>query len=103
MMKTMKLNDMETKEIEICEEMLKLRDWLNENGIGWEDVSDSIISRTRFVVNGYFFSVVHGFDTYGGINIFGKDSGLLECMTGSGVVGCLTAEDVIEMVKEKQQ
>jgi hypothetical protein len=55
MMKTMELNDMETKENKICEEMLKLRDWLNENGIGWEDVSDSIISRTRFVVDDYFF------------------------------------------------
>lgn len=98
----MKLN--ETEEVKICEEMLKLRDWLNENGIGWEDVSDEWISRTHFVVNDCFFSVVHGRGTYGGVSCFGKDYGLLECMIGNHEpIGYLTAEDVIEMIKEKQQ
>jgi hypothetical protein len=48
--------------------------------------------------------VIHGRGTYGGVSCFGKDHGLLECMIGNNEpIGYLTAEDVIEMVKEKQQ
>lgn len=28
--------------MEICEEMQKLRDWLDENGINWEDNSEDL-------------------------------------------------------------
>ena len=28
--------------MEICEEMQKLRDWLDENGINWEDNSEEL-------------------------------------------------------------
>lgn len=28
--------------MEVCEEMQKLRDWLDENGINWEDNSEDI-------------------------------------------------------------
>lgn len=28
--------------MEVCEEMQKLRDWLDENGINWEDNSEDL-------------------------------------------------------------
>ena len=94
----------------VCDEMKKLRKWLDENNIEWKDVSTDFpvnnICRTHFWVNGYFFSVIHGFGSYGGKRYYAEgftDMGLLECMIGNHEPeGWLTAEDVIEKIKEKQ-
>ena len=95
----------------VCKEMKKLRKWLDENNIEWEDVSTDWpfynICRTHFYVNEYFFSVIHGYGSYGGKRYYVdgfKDLGLLECMiNGNEPEGCLTAEDVIERIKEIQK
>lgn len=99
----------------ICEEMSKLRNWLDEQGIKWEDmsqdllpdspdelVSESWIVRTRFIVNGKKSSVINGFCTYGGYRFRPDDNeglleewGLYECPVGN-----LTAEDVINKIKQ---
>lgn len=45
--------------LEICNEMKKLRDWLNKNNIFWYDDSDDFgdfaMIRTKFSVSGYNF------------------------------------------------
>lgn len=101
--------------VEVCEEMKKLRKWLDEQGIQWFDDSDDPeiigkkyqICRTKFEIGNYDFSVIHGFGTYGGKwyydgEFFDKD--LLECRSGNHEpVGWLTAEDVIERIKEMQK
>lgn len=95
--------------------MKKLRKWLNEQHIEWFDDSDRPgvvrkkyeICRTKFEINGYGFSVIHGFGTYGGKRVYKdvyKDRGLLECsISENEPVGYLTAEDVIKLIKEKQK
>lgn len=111
----------------MCEEMKKLRSELDRRGIEWKDVSsimpefaidemvskgvdrqiaDSSIFRTHFEYNGYDFSVIYGYGTYGGIEPFtGIDRGLLECMTekvnGGEPVGHLTAAEVIAIVEKE--
>ena len=78
--------------MEVCKEMQKLRDWLDENEICWEDVSEDFgkgipseidyelwICRTHFEVKGHEISVINGYGTYGGYGLFSKDNnGLLE-------------------------
>lgn len=80
--------------MEVCEEMQKLRDWLDENGINWEDNSEDLcrhmpddfvpeyeiwIVRTQFTINNDFISVIKGHGTWGGYGIYGKNNqGLLE-------------------------
>lgn len=78
--------------MEICEEMQKLRDWLDENKIEWEDHSETStddkeynpwICRTWFDIKNKRISVINGYYTYGGISIIdGKNEGLLEVMGG---------------------
>lgn len=103
--------------MEVCKEMQKLRDWLDENEICWEDVSEDFgkgipseidyelwICRTHFEVKGHEISVINGYGTYGGYGIFSKDNqGLLETMGlwygDDSVKGYLTAEEVINKVK----
>ena len=92
----------------VCEEMKKLRKWLDENNIEWKDLSTNMpfnnICRTHFTVNGYFFSVIHGYGSYGGWDSFYRDQGLLECMIGNHEpVGWLTAEDIVEQIKDIQR
>lgn len=94
----------------VCEEMQKLRDWLDQNSIQWLDVSDDFadgfwICRTHFYIDEYKVSVINGSGTYGGF-IFGKEqsnAGLLEVWADrSGEpVGYLTAEDAIQLLKDK--
>lgn len=91
----------------MCEEMLKLRKWLDEQKIEWWDDSECIdtlyqMHRTKFMVDGNLFSVINGVGSYGGcVYVGAKNLGLLECWDEKGApVGYLTAEDVIKMVKE---
>ena len=99
----------------ICEEMAKLRNWLDEQGIKWEDMSEDLLHgspiepdreswvvRTRFIVNNKNSSVINGFCTYGGYMFNNEDNdglleewGLFEHPTGN-----LTAEDIINKIKQ---
>lgn len=86
------------------QEMIKLRQMLDDMGIKWEDVSshyevkeitiDLSIYRTHFEHKGRHISVIIGHGTYGG------NEGLLEMWDGNGEPeGYLTAEEVIERIK----
>ena len=96
----------------VCEEMKKLRKWLDDNNIEWIDYSDysfmdqevlfisGEINRTRFTVGNNKWSVIHGFGTYGGYTNYYKDEGLLELRIGEDEpIGHLTAEQIIEKIK----
>ena len=98
---------------EICPEMLKLRDMLDEMNIDWEDDSDPItpttiecrIYRTHFYHNGDDYSVIYGYGTYGGWNRFLEkgDPQLLELMINKGEpTGGYTADDIINIMKERE-
>lgn len=87
------------------QEMIKLRQMLDNMGIEWEDVSckdvssyyvtiDLSIYRTHFEYKGRHISVITGHGTYGG------NEGLLEMWDGNGEPeGWLTAKKVIERIK----
>ncbi len=104
--------------MEVCEEMKKLREALDDMKIPWEDHSEEYDSdfpiwfcRTWFHCEGKLYSVINGFATYGGwfgINpgIEEKDNlGLLELMSpeSDGPIGFLTAEEIIKKIKEKMK
>lgn len=90
----------------MVDEMIKFRNLLDKNNIKWIDKSDEgFIDRTHFNHRNYFFSVVNGFGTYGGINVLnGHDhnAGLLElmsnCVNGGEPIGSLTADEAIKIV-----
>ena len=92
----------------MCNEMIKLRQMLNDRGIKWEDASTVYyqfkfyIHRTHFTFNGIDYSVINGSGTYGGYISFGHNEGLLELMggeiNGGYPVGWLTAEQVLKEV-----
>lgn len=112
--------------MQICEEMVKLRDALTKRGISWIDKSDiksedeiqkvikfgiaheyadTSIFRTHFEINGNLWSVINGYGTYGGYDPFiGKNYGMLECMAScvnnGEPVGYLTAVEVMQMVEQ---
>lgn len=93
-----------------CDEMIKLRQRLDERGIEWIDKSDTYtnskikaigidltIYRTHFFVFDIWFSVIYGHGTYG------NTQGLLECMSNavdpSGEPkGSMTAEEILSIV-----
>lgn len=59
----------------ICKEMIKLRKYLDDKGIKWVDAStdDNLwICRTHFELNGFRWSVINGYGTYGGVILDGK-------------------------------
>lgn len=97
---------------DICPEMLKLRDMLDEINIDWTDDSDTLtlnnnecrFYRTKFYNNSDRYSVIYGFGTYGGWNCFSeKDPKLLELMiNGEEPTGWHTAEDIIKIMKERE-
>ncbi len=98
-------------EVFVCDEMIKLRKWLDEQEIYWWDNSEDMssvyedcqICRTLFYIDKDLFSVINGFRTYGGKRFLSDvNRGYLEMMYSGKVVGFLAAEDVIEMIKEKQ-
>lgn len=94
----------------ICKEMSKLRQYLDNKGIKWKDTSayDNLwICRTHFELNGYRWSVINGFGTYGGwgaLELEGDNKCLLELMTNSvnngEPIGYLTADDVIDYIEK---
>lgn len=83
-----------------CDEMIKLRQGLDERGIKWRDESDRRyipIYRTKFEAADYFFSVIWGHGTYG------QYEGLLECMSFAvdergEPKGSMTAEEILSIV-----
>ena len=100
--------------MEVCEEMQKLRDWLNENGIEWLDASDDYTNvfldewniwmcRTRFMINNREISVINGHGSYGGYGVLTmKNHGFLEVMgLFKQVRGYLTAEEIIAEIKRQ--
>lgn len=94
----------------VCEEMKKLRTWLDKQGIQWEDKSESFtrieadtgkpcyMCRTHFCLNGCFYSVINGIGSYGGIDYEGNNHGLLEVMSdainGGTPIGGLTFKEL---------
>ena len=84
------------------EEMKKLRQMLDKDGIRWVDGSITSsaypqfdIYRTQFFYGKLIMSVISGKGTYGG------NLGLLELVIGlDDPIGSLTAKDVMEKVKE---
>ena len=95
----------------MVEEMIKLREKLDDLKIKWVDKSDKFklkgggeffIDRTHFDYNDKHYSAINGFGTYGGCNVLtGKNEGLLELMIDSNTPeGYLTADKVIEKLKE---
>ena len=111
------------RKVFMCEEMKKLRNKLDRMGIAWEDRSDIrsderikyqsehgipeefadlSIFRTHFLYKGVHFSVINGWGTYGGYDAYtDTNAGLLEVMYSDKeiVVGCLTADAVISLMK----
>ena len=96
--------------MEICEEMKKLRSYLDEKKNKWIDQSEHfdsvsfemIIWRTWLWIGDRKISVVNGFGTIGGIvGIDGENAGLLEIAIDGlgGVYGNLTADDVIIIIE----
>lgn len=94
--------------MEICEEMKKLRSYLDDHGIEWIDQSeedknpkflDMSIYRTWFDLNGERCSVVNGFGTWGGWTHRVDNLGLLEMMYRGEVEGHLTADDIIKKIE----
>ena len=104
--------------MKVCEEMQSLRDWLDNNDIKWEDMSedwgrylkdfngefyDHWMVRTHFKLDGVFVSVINGFGSYGGYYLYEKDNkGLLEVMVNNNnePIGYLTHQGVIEILNE---
>ena len=94
-------------EFEICAEMQKLRNYLNENNIPWEDGSEDKpmfwMCRTRFDIGDRNFSVINGYGSYGGLGWHGKNQGLLECWINQKgePEGYLTADEIIAKILGK--
>ena len=103
--------------MKICEEMNKLRQYLDDKDIKWKDASTILgdklwhrlwICRTQFEINNNKWSVINGYGTYGGIDgLDGYNEGLLELMTNSvnngEPIGWLTADNVIGYIEELKE
>ena len=101
--------------MEVCKEMQKLRDWLDQNNIPWIDFSEDygrlgkvpcFICRTRFTADNHRVSVINGFGTYGGFSGLGdSNKGLLEVMSDlfndGEPVGYLTADELIKILQDQ--
>lgn len=109
--------------MKICEEMIKLRNWLDEEGVLWVDKSsitsqgyidlmakfeiepqyaDTTIHRTYIPFREHSISVINGYGTYGGFEpLENKNYGALEMMIDDNEpVGWLSAENVIQKLEE---
>lgn len=94
-------------------EMERLRMLLDYNGLVWADKSDNkipemAIERTHLYFGGILCSIIHGYGTYGGYNVYtGHDEGLLELMceevNGGEPVGELTADEAIVIIEGIRQ
>lgn len=89
-----------------CEEMTKLRSYLDNHDIKWVDASDERVCRTKYWHNGILYSVINGYGTYGGID--GCDPKevnecFLECWSvpfGDEPAGWLKADDIVKKMEE---
>jgi hypothetical protein len=104
----------------ICEEMKKLRAALDKMGVEWGDASDEwktpdyeselcflrtlYICRTHFSYNNSHYSVINGYGSFGGMDLFDHENkGFLEIRMPNGKVkGWLTSDEVIEILKEDE-
>lgn len=116
---------MSLHKVVLCNEMIKLRNMLDERDIAWNDQStivpeerlnqlmqdgfpleycDTSVYRTHFVTLGIQFSVINGYSTYGGYSpSHDKNDGLLELAVLDGedrVYGYMTAQDVFDKINE---
>lgn len=98
----------------MCNEMIKLRQMLDDRGIKWEDVSTVYsqfkfyIHRTHFTFDEIDYSVINGCGTYGGYDSFDHvNEGLLELwaedVNDGEPVGFLTAEEIIRWIELKRR
>lgn len=95
--------------LKMVNEMLKLREMLNKEGITWKDASDRhlimndkdyIIYRTHFVYNNFFYSVIFCNGSHG------ANEELLECMRKDisrpneyeEPLGSLTADEIYKWI-----
>lgn len=92
--------------MKICEEMKKLRAYLDTHGIGWRDQSGgneaAWMCRTKFRYRGRSWSVINGIGSYGGQRTVGEENlGLLEAMpdNNNDPEGWLTAREVIARIE----
>ena len=97
----------------VCKEMQKLRDWLDQHSIPWEDCSeyiglffDSWVCRTHFMADNHKVSVINGYGTYGGFSFFeNNNEGLLEVMSDiindGEPIGFLTADELIKILQDQ--
>lgn len=102
--------------MKVVSEMEKLRSLLDEKGILWDDISDTLsenkeypmwIVRTHFWYKGKRWSAANGFGTYGGwaganlVESEKKNLGLIELYDfESEPRGWLTADDVMIIIEE---
>lgn len=98
----------------MVQEMIKLRELLNEHGIEWHDASTPPdyplqIDRTHFDYKGSSWSVINGFGSHGGYDSFHhkENMGLLELMSAAvskgEPLGYLTANLVIKLVLQPKE
>lgn len=88
-----------------CKELQKLHELLFFEGISHIDASskDGLIERIHFNHEGYNYSCINGYGTYGGTYINRENEGLIEMMSNrhnnGDPMGWLTADDVIKYVR----
>ena len=94
----------------MAKEMYELRKMLDAEGIDWHDASElgmCPIWRTHFEHRGYWWSVIHGYGTYGEFSSIDADYGLLEVMSEAinkgEPIGWLTAERVMQHVRGEEE
>lgn len=88
-------------------EMKLFREMLDAENIEWHDASSRSfelpMDRTHFEYRGYFWSVIHGFGSYGGPSFIQDDKGLLELMSNAvnkgDPIGWLTAKEAMQYVR----
>lgn len=99
----------EKSNVVVCEHMRKLREWLDVFKIPWFDFSDDFsenlyICRTKIEYRGHIFSVINGYDTYGGFGDYmkpGQNMGLLEFrMDQNEPEGSLKWTDVAQKISQ---
>lgn len=84
-----------------CEELQKLSEYLDENGIKWSNETDSIIERIHFVINNEKWSAICC-EKNGVVMTYGNKHKPIELMimTGhSGPIGYLDFQDVKDMIE----
>ena len=98
----------------MVEEMIALRNKLDEKGIEWTDESQKFefclggklgIDRTHFNYKGKKISVINGYGTYGGLGILSDENeGLLELYDfESEPIGYLTADEVMKELEKRDE